>query len=144
MLETSILTLSFQLEDIINAILFSSQNILHPAIITPSQLHQELADNYRHLPSDLELPVTLNINSVHLILNISKLVCYYVNNKIVFVLQVALVNTREYVLFHSIALPTPYKPNEPNSFSLIIPNNKYIAMTKDKSYYSIFDDLETC
>lgn len=143
-LETSILTLSFQLEDITNAILFSSQNILHPAIITPSQLHKELADNYRHLPSDLELPVALDISSIHLILNISKLVCYYVNNKIVFVLQVPLVQTREYVLFHSIAMPTPYRPEEPSSFSLIIPSNKYIAMTKDKSFYCIFDTMGIC
>ncbi|XP_060804402.1 uncharacterized protein LOC132902613 [Amyelois transitella] len=143
-LETSILTLSFQLEDITNSILFSSQDILHPAIITPIQLHQELANNYRHLPSDLELPVTLDINSIHLILSISKLVCYYVSNKIVFVLQVPLVNIKEYVLFHNIALPVPYDPREPNSFSLISPANKYIAMTKDKAYYCILDDLKPC
>lgn len=143
-LETSILTLSFQLEDVINAILFSSKNILHPSIITPSQLHQELVDNYRYLPSDLELPTSLDINSVHLILDISKLVCYYFNYKIIFVLQVPLVNTREYILFHNIALPTPYKPEEPNSFGLILPDNRYIAMTKDKSYYSVFDNLEIC
>ncbi|KAF9411114.1 hypothetical protein HW555_009976 [Spodoptera exigua] len=97
-LETSILTLSFQLEDIINAILFSSQNILHPAIATPTQLHKELADNYRHLPSDLELPVSLDIKSIHIILIIS----------------------------------------------LILPDYKYLAMTKDKSFYCAFNSLEIC
>lgn len=143
-LETSILTLSFQLEDIVNAILFSSQNILHPAIINPRQLHDELVNNYRHLPSDLELPVPLDVNSIHLILKISRLICYYINDKVIFVLQVPLVNTKEYMLFHSIALPTPYKPMNPDSFSLILPDNKYIAMTKDKSYYCVFDNLEIC
>lgn len=143
-LETSILTLSFQLEDIINAILFSSQNILHPSIMTPTQLHRELADNYRHLPSDLELPVTLDIKSVHLILSISKLACNYINNKLIFVLQVPLVNTKEYILFHNIALPTPHSTKVPNSFSLIIPSNKYIAMTKDKSHYCVLNNLEQC
>ncbi|KAF9404567.1 hypothetical protein HW555_014273, partial [Spodoptera exigua] len=98
-LETSILTLSFQLEDIINAILFSSQNILHPAIATPTQLHKELADNYRHLPSDLELPVPLDIKSIHIILSIS---------------------------------------------NLILPDYKYLAMTKDKSFYCTFNSLEIC
>lgn len=49
-LEAAVLTLSFQLEDIINAIVFSSQNILHPAI-TPTQLFQELIDNHRYLLS---------------------------------------------------------------------------------------------
>ncbi|KAH9638033.1 hypothetical protein HF086_014894, partial [Spodoptera exigua] len=143
-LETSILTLSFQLEDIINAILFSSQNILHPAIATPTQLHKELADNYRHLPSDLELPVPLDIKSIHIILSISKLVCYYASNKVIFILQVPMVKTQEYVLFHNIALPTPHNTSNPNSFSLILPDYKYLAMTKDKSFYCTFNSLEIC
>lgn len=94
-LETSILTLSFQLEDIVNAILFSNQNILHPAIITPRQLYEELVSNYRYLSSDLELPVSLNINSIHLILNVSRLVFYYVCG-IIFVHQVPLVSNKTY------------------------------------------------
>ncbi|KAJ0177012.1 hypothetical protein K1T71_007445 [Dendrolimus kikuchii] len=143
-LEASILTLSFQLEDITNAILFSSQNILHPAIITPNQLYRELANNHRHLPGDLELPVVLDLSNMHLILSISKLVCYYLNNKIMFVVQVPLVSTKEYMLFHNIALPTPHNPEQPNSFSLILPTNKYIAMTKDKAQYCIFNDLGNC
>lgn len=143
-LETSILTLSFQLEDITNAVLFSSHNTLHPAIITPQQLYRELADNYRHLPSDLELPVTLDINSMYLVLRICKVVCYYINNKIVFLLEVPLVKAVNYMLFHNIALPTPYNSKEPHSFSLIIPNNKYIAMTKDKSHYCNVNDLQQC
>lgn len=143
-IETAILTLSFQVEDVVNGILFSNRNTLHPSIITPSQLYRELADNYRHLPNDLELPVSLNVNSMYLIFNISKLSSYYVSNKIIFILQVPLVNTKEYVLFHSLALPTPHIPNQPDSFSLIIPSSKYIAMTKDKSQYCTFDNLDIC
>ncbi|CAG9578258.1 unnamed protein product [Danaus chrysippus] len=143
-IETAIITLSFQLEDVTNAIMFSSQNVLHPSVITPKQLYQELVDNYRHLSNDLELPVALNIDSIHLILSISKTVCFYIRDKIVFVLEVPLVNTKEYVLFHNIAIPTPHNPKEPNSFTLIIPENKYIAMTIDKSHYCVFNDLGAC
>lgn len=143
-LETSILTLSFQLEDITNAILFSGQNVLHPAIMTSSQLYRELANNYRHLPRDLQLPLALDMNSIHYIISISTLVCYYINFKLMFILQVPLVNIKEYTLFHNIPLPTPYDSKEPNKFSMIIPNNKYIAMTKDKLHYCIFDDLKEC
>ncbi|CAG9563366.1 unnamed protein product [Danaus chrysippus] len=143
-IEAAIITLSFQLEDVTNAIMFSSQNVLHPSVITPKQLYQELVDNYRHLSNDLELPVALNIDSIHLILSISKTVCFYIRDKIVFVLEVPLVNTKEYVLFHNIAIPTPHNPKEPNSFTLIIPENKYIAMTIDKSHYCVFNDLGVC
>lgn len=143
-LETSILTLSFQLEDVTNAILFSRLNILHPAIITTSQLYRELANNYRHLPSDSELPVTLDINTIQYILGVSKLVCYYIDHKIVFVLQIPLVSISEYLLFHNIALPTLYSLDEPNKFSLILPSSKYIAMTKDNSHYCNLDSLTSC
>ncbi|VVC87767.1 unnamed protein product [Leptidea sinapis] len=40
-LETSIITLSFQLEDITNAVLFGNQNILQPSVSTP-----QLVDNH--------------------------------------------------------------------------------------------------
>ncbi|KOB77231.1 Uncharacterized protein OBRU01_04446 [Operophtera brumata] len=128
--KTSILTLSFQLEDVTNAILFSSQNILHPAIMTSSQLYRELANNYRHLSRDLQLPIALDMNNIHYLL--------------MFVLQVPLVGIKEYTLFHNIALPTPYDCNEPYKFTLIIPGNKYIAMTKDKLQHCTFDDMKEC
>lgn len=56
-LEIAVLTLSFQLEDINNAILFSSQSVLHPAIITPKALYRELVDNYRYIAPDAKLPI---------------------------------------------------------------------------------------
>ncbi|KOB61444.1 Uncharacterized protein OBRU01_25219, partial [Operophtera brumata] len=55
-----------------------------------------------------------NINT-YLVLTIGR------HYKIIFVLQVPLVGIREYMLFHNIALPTPYNVKEPNKFSLIIP-----------------------
>lgn len=143
-LESSILALSFQLEDVTNAILFSGQNILHPSIITPQQLHRELADNYRHLPSSLELPVSLDINSIYIILRLCKIVCYYSNNKIIFLLQIPLVNVENHLLYHSIALPTPHNAKQPNSFGLIIPSSKYIAMTRDKTHYCNIDSVDSC
>lgn len=141
---TSIFTLSAQLEDIINAILFSSQNILHPAILTPLQLYQELAENHQHLPYDLEFPVPLNLNYIHNLLNVSRLTCYYTNSKIMFVLQIPLVSIKEYVLYHVIALPVPHNPKNPDSFSLILPDTKYVAITKDKKQYCNLENLSEC
>lgn len=143
-LETSLLTLSFQLEDIVNAVLLSNMNVLHPSVITPHQLYRELADNYRHLPSKLELPLSLEINSIHTILNMSTTACYYLNRKIVFVLQIPLVTSLEFYLYHNIPLPVPHDSEKPNSFSLIVPSSKYIAITKDKAHYSSIDSLNTC
>lgn len=143
-LESSILALSFQLEDLINACLFCSMNVLHPSIITPSQLFQELADNHRYLPNGLELGVSLDLSSMHSIMNISKLICYYLNYKVVFVLQIPLVTSQEFYLYHNIPLPVPHNVSKPDSFTLVIPGSKYTAITKDKIQYTNIDSLEVC
>ncbi|KAL0831317.1 hypothetical protein ABMA28_002153 [Loxostege sticticalis] len=124
-LESSLLTLSFQVEDLTNSILFSSVNVLHPSVITPRQLYTELADNYRHLPNNFELAVDLNIDLIHVILSTSKLISYYINDKVMFVLQIPLVNPRQFYMYNNVPLPIPHNAIRPDSFSVIVPSHKY-------------------
>lgn len=143
-LENSLLTLSFKLEDIINAIMFSKSNILYPTIITPKQLFNELVENYRFLPSAKELPVTLELDNIHIITNISELISYYMDNKIVFVLKIPLVNPTEYNLYHNIPFPVAHNMENVNSYATIIPSTKYIAIAKDKAFYCKLDNINSC
>lgn len=143
-LEGSLLTLSFQLEDLTNAIIISSQNILHPNILSPSQLYKELVDNDRYLPGNTEIPVTLSLDNIHLILSISKVACYYYKNKLVFVLQIPLASNDDFNLYHNLALPIPHGSSNPNMFSLILPSNSYIAISKDKLSFCNLDNLDKC
>lgn len=143
-LETITLSLSFQVEDLLNSILFSNQNTLHPAIVTPKELYREIVDNIKYLPANLELPVSLELGLVHKILSISKVASYFRNNKIIFVVKIPLVIATEYHLYHSIALPAPYNITELKSFTLIVPSSKYIGITKDKSKYCKMDTKNQC
>lgn len=143
-LEAALLTLSFRLEDITSAIMLSNQNILHPAILPPRQLYQEIVDNYRYLPVEFKLPVSLSLSNIHTLMNISSIVCYSLSNKVVFVLRIPLVSPKEFNLFHSIALPTPHDIVKQNSFTYIVPSHRYIAMTKDKLEYCNLNSLKEC
>lgn len=143
-LEAAILTLSFQIEDIINAIMFSSQNIMHPAILPPTALYQELLDNYRYLPGITKLPVNLELSNMFKLINVSRVISFSLNNKITFVLRIPLVSPSVYELYHSIALPIPHHDVEPNQFSYIVPTNKYIAIDNSKSEYCVLESLHTC
>lgn len=67
--KNQIMNIKFQLEDITNAVLFSSQNILHPAILSPKQLYQEIVDSFRHLPVNRKLPINLELSQIHILLN---------------------------------------------------------------------------
>lgn len=143
-LEASMLTLSFQLQDITNAILLANQNILHPSILSPTQLYQELVDKYRYLSVDFKLPVDLELSQIHILTNISVVVSYSLRNKLFFVLRIPLVSPMEYTLYHNLALPIPHKNTKPEYFSCIIPSSKYIAMTRDKSEYCTLESLQEC
>ncbi|XP_046961251.1 uncharacterized protein LOC124530924 [Vanessa cardui] len=138
-LEAAVLTLSFQLDDIINAIILSSQNILHPAILTPTQLFQELIDNHRYLPINHKLPTTLELSHIHVLMN-----CFSLRNKIIFILRIPLVSSKEHNLYHNIALPTPHDSLKPNSFIFVVPKSKYIALTKDKLEYCTLESITNC
>lgn len=143
-LEASLLALSFRLEDLTNAIMFCSQNILHPAVLSPEQLYQEIVNNFRHIPANLRLPTHLTLSNMYSLMNSSSLICYSSSNKVNFILRLPLVSPTEYNLYHVIALPTPHNSIKPNSFSYIIPSNKYIAMTMDKTEYCNLDSPKEC
>lgn len=143
-LESSMLTLSFQLEDLVNALTLCSQNILHPCILTPAQLYRELVDNSRHLPGDMQIPLPLSLDSVHSILNICNVACYYYMNKLVFVLQVPLVTNEEFNLYKNLASPTPHSVENADLFSFITPSSLYTAISKDKISFCSLDSLDKC
>lgn len=75
--------------------MFCSQNILHPAVLAPEQLYKEIIDNYRYLLVDLKLPISLALGNVHSLMNISRVTCYSLENKIVFVLRISLVTSKQ-------------------------------------------------
>lgn len=143
-LEATIITLSFQIEDITNSIIFGSQNIIHPSILSPTELYQELVNNYIHFSTNCKLPVKLELSNIHMLMNISRVSCYSYKNRIIFILRVPLVSPKNFNLYHSIALPTPHVGKNPYSFSYIKPNNKFIAMTNDKQDYCVLESLKDC
>lgn len=142
-LESTLLTLSFRLEDVTNAILLAGQNILHPSILTPSQLSNELLSNDRHILRSTHLPVSPSIDNVHVLLRISTTSCYYYNERLVFVLHIPLVTSDEFNLYHNIALPTPHDSNL-LLFSFIIPTIPYTAIAKDKLSFINLLNLDKC
>lgn len=143
MLESSLLTLSFKLEDIVNGIMFSKSNILHPSIITPKLLFSELVDNYRFLPNFRQFPVSLSLENIYILLNISELATFYNKNKIVFVLKVPLVTSNEFSLYNCIPFPVLNK-FENKTYSTIIPSTKYIGITRDRALYCKLSSLHSC
>ncbi|XP_073954573.1 uncharacterized protein isoform X1 [Choristoneura fumiferana] len=143
-MESIIMSLSFDIDDINNAILFSKLNILHPTVLSPYQLYNELEQNANNLPKHYELPTSLSLQNIHDIVDVSSLICYYHYNKIVIVIKIPLVIPQTYSLYHLISLPVPYDISKPDTFALIAPNKPYLAVTADRMFYSLFDSVKEC
>lgn len=79
-LSSSLLTLSFKLDDIIHAIMFAKSHTIHPSVLTPSQLYKELSNNVKDLNS--ELPISLSLDNIHVLIDIVKTTCYFIDHKI--------------------------------------------------------------
>ncbi|XP_052751157.1 uncharacterized protein LOC128200763 [Galleria mellonella] len=143
-LDSIIITLSFDIEDINNAILFSKLNILHPTVLSPHQLYNELERNTNNLPKHCELPVSLSLQNIHDIIDASKLVCYYHNSRIIVVIKIPLVLPQLYNLYHVIPIPVPYDISKPDTYALIAPTARYVTITADHLFYSFVDDVSKC
>lgn len=143
-LESIIIALSFDIEDINNAILFSKMNILHPTVLSPYQLYVELEKHINDLPKHCELPISISLQNIHEVIDISKLVCYYHNNRIITIIKIPLVLPQVYNLYHIVPMPVPYDLTKPDTYALIAPNKPYMALTTDRMLYSLLEDLDKC
>ncbi|XP_026729357.1 uncharacterized protein LOC113495001 [Trichoplusia ni] len=143
--EGIIISLSFDIEDINNAILFSKMNILHPTVLSPYQLYSELEQNVNNMPRYYELPVSpLSLQNIHDLIDVSQLASYIHNYKIIVIIKIPLVLPQTYNLYHVIPMPIPYDITQPNTFALISPSRPYLAITVDHMFYSPLQDINKC
>lgn len=142
-IEGSLLTISNLLDTTLNSILFSKVNILHPSVISPLSLYNELFKHSNQISKGLDFPVALNIETIHSLIDISKLSSYYYKNKVIFVLQIPLVTPDKFTVYKNIPLPTPHDDSH-NTFALIQPSNSYIALSDDRLHYAMLNTLDKC
>lgn len=141
-LQAHLLTFSFKMEDIVNSILFAKTNTLHPSILTPQQLLNELMSNFKNLPKHQELPMDLNLDNIHSIIYLSDIVTYFLNDKLIFVIKIPMVDLTTYNLFKCVSIPVPHDSNKPNSFALITPHKPYIGLSEDRKTYFYINNLD--
>lgn len=141
---SSLLTLSFRLDDIVNAIMFTKSHSIHPTVITPKQLYEEMIHSAKDLNRNSELPVSLSLDSIHTLINIAQLSCYFTDNKVVFVIKIPLVSKSEFLLYKPISVPIPHDIDKPHSYAMIVPHCNHIAISRDKLTYVCFSELSMC
>lgn len=143
-LQTNLLAMSFKVEDLLNSILLVKSNILHPSILNPSQMYNDIVSNLKILPKYKDFPINLEINNIHALINTADLTCYYVDYKLMFIVKLPLVSLEQFNIYKSIPLPTPHANGKLNSFAMIIPSGQFLALSKDKLSYTYLKDMNNC
>lgn len=128
-------------DNIINAILFAQQNSIHPAIITPKRIYEELIKAKLNLPTGKYFPIEIKESEIHHLLRITTLKVYYKNSKIVFLMYIPLVDELTFNLYHLIPLPIKH---DDKTFVFIQPSSKYLAISTNKAQFSQLNNLNDC
>ncbi|VVC86935.1 unnamed protein product, partial [Leptidea sinapis] len=78
-LQSHLFTLAFKIEDLLNSILFIKSNTLHPSVLTPKQLYNDLLNGYKNIPKYKDLPINVDLSNIHVLINVADLISYYYN-----------------------------------------------------------------
>lgn len=143
LIEASLLSVSNILDTILNSILFAKANILHPYVLTPTHLFNELSKSKMY-KKNIEFPVSLSLENIHSIIDLSRMTSYYYNNKIMFVIQIPLINPVKFNVYKILPLPTPKDEYNFQTYVLIHSSKMYVALTDDRLSYALLDSLSDC
>ncbi|KAJ3642285.1 hypothetical protein Zmor_025085 [Zophobas morio] len=137
----SLILIESELDDILESTTFAKLKILHPSIIKPETLLNQLSLISQHL-SHNNLPLNPTIHNLPNLFNLITLQAYQTNKRIVFILRIPLVEKEKYTLFHLYSIPT--KDTKLNIFHTIIPESRYVALAENNRQYLKLSSIERC
>lgn len=133
--------LNEELDVIMNSILFSKNNILHPSVITPVDLESELKKI--QLRSDIEFPISVTeYNNIYKYFSICKLQVVFDSNILIFAIKIPLTSTEKFYLYNLIPLPTISETTTTSSY--IDPKFPFLLQSTNRLKYSLLGDISTC
>ncbi|XP_067204288.1 uncharacterized protein [Linepithema humile] len=141
LLECAELMLEYELDLTIltDAILLARRGLLHPKILTPRELFNNLKDSH-YMTNNKRLPVTLDPSQLNNLIDASDLSIFYKNHRLVYIFEIPLIEQNDFILYHMI--PLPIKQNEENVYAFINPLHSYIGLRTDKQLYTHLTDRD--
>lgn len=126
---------------IVDSMLFSKSNSIHPLIITPNQLIAELAKTLPFLPSYSTYVLPLDQVNAYKIYDNVKVKSYFNQNRIIYVFSNRLINSQRYNLYNLIPLPIL---KDTHTMLFILPSINYLALSDDKNTYTTLKSHTEC
>lgn len=125
---------------LIDAILFGKQGMIHPRLISPLRLIEAARQIKDRMPN-VEFPITINEEEADHLIRISRLRIAYANTRLIYILDVPLLNPGNYKLYRPIPLPAKQEFDY-NKFAVIATGNEYIGLHEDADSFYEFKEGE--
>nr|ANS71013.1 fusion protein [Lymantria dispar multiple nucleopolyhedrovirus] len=115
-------------------------NRINSLIMTPQRLYNEMTNVTMHVPTKMTWPVPLKKENMHDLIN-DKIVKTHVfkleRRKLVFILEVPLIDDQNYDVYQTIPIPLC---DAINKCAVIVPDSRYLGVSTDKRNYVRLDD----
>ena len=147
---TKVLEQSLLFELVLNKYAYETQNLIsiintaldgkiHTSVFTPQHIIKELFEIKVDLPIGNTFPLEVNAESLNDILRISEKTIFFEDNYLIYIIEIPLISSEEYNIYHPIPLPIPH--SEQNIF-LIDPELDYLGVSKDNENFIALDKVK--
>ncbi|XP_060848447.1 uncharacterized protein LOC132927889 [Rhopalosiphum padi] len=141
--KTRILEQVLLFEVLLNKYAYETQNLvailntaidgkLHTSMFTPQKLYRELLEIKMDIPIGNALPLEVNTETLIEFYRISEITIIHKNNYLIYVMEIPLISSDEYTMYHPIPLPIQYNGN---TIILIDPELDYIGFSRDNEHF---------
>ncbi len=130
-----------QIDEAINAILFAKKGLIHPAIINPHALQEELA--LAKLPTDRIFPFPHDAKNIFQYIELCHIDSYISGSNLIFAVRIPLIHLQNFSLFRLIPLPSQSDPST-KLYHYIEPSFQFLLINDVKTRYSKLHSLEMC
>ncbi|CAH1159666.1 unnamed protein product [Phaedon cochleariae] len=126
------LIIQFQTEQakVYDVIKYANEGSLDPYVLTPLNLIEMLQEIQGHLSEGHQFPFYPSIENARHLYNIMKIEVYLYNTRIIFTMNIPLVNNKKFGIHKITSLPLPYAPER---FVFILPQEPFLIV--DDSYH---------
>lgn len=130
---------AFETENLVNIINMALQGSVHSSILDTNTLKNQLKDIKTQLPIGEGIPIDLDNSGISELLQLITTNIVYIENVLMFVIEIPLVNNYEFKLYKNIPLPVNIYDND---YVMIVPKSDYIAIDKSRLYYIELSEIQ--
>ena len=139
-IEHALVEHEIDLNILIDGILFGKQGLIHPRMISPSNLIQNFKLIREQIPN-ADFPIPINEKAIDKLISISHLQIAYAHNRLIYVLHIPLLTPGRYTLYKPLPLPTR-EEFDVTKFAVIEPSVGYVALNEDAGSFYLFQEEE--